>query len=169
MCSPLNTTMKWKLTNPMDFWSGVMFIVAGAMFAGIAFNYKLGTTTQMGAGYFPFWLGILLIVLGVGVAMGGVRTNGPVLERFYWRPLLTVLVSVCTFGVLLKVLGMLVAGVVLVIGASFGSHEFKWREVVMLAIGLAIFCALVFVTGLKLPIPVCPGMDFFEQIAICRE
>jgi len=153
----------------MDFWAGLMFIVVGAMFAGIAFTYKLGTTTQMGAGYFPFWLGILLAVLGAGVAVGGVRSKGPALERFYWWPVVTVLVSVCIFGVLLKVLGMLVAGVVLVIGASFGSHEFKWREVMLLAIGLAVFCALVFVTGLKLPIPVCPGMDFFDQFAMCRE
>ncbi len=161
--------MKSKITNPMDFWAGMMFIVVGAMFAGIAFTYKLGTTTQMGAGYFPFWLGTLLVVLGAGVAVGGVRSKGPALERFYWTPLLTVFLSVCTFGVLLKVLGMFVAGVVLVIGASFGSHEFKWREVVMLAIGLAVFCVLVFVTGLKLPIPVCPGMDFFDQFAMCRE
>jgi hypothetical protein len=125
--------MKSKLNNFKDFWSGVMFVVVGAMFAGIASTYKYGTTTEMGAGYFPFWLGILLIVLGVGVAVGGVRAKGPVLDRFHWRPVLTVLVSVCIFGVLLKVLGMLAAGVLLVIGASFGSHEFKWREVVLLA------------------------------------
>lgn len=161
--------MKWKISNPTDFWAGMMFIVVGAMFSGVAFTYKLGTTAQMGAGYFPFWLGILLVVLGAGVAMGGVRSEGPAVERFYWWPVVTVLVSVCIFGVLLKVLGMLVAGVVLVIGASFGSHEFKWREVVLLALGLAIFCALLFVAGLKLPIPLCPSMDLFEQFAMCRE
>ena len=147
----------------------MMFIVVGAMFSGIAFTYKLGTTTQMGAGYFPFWLGILLAVLGAWVATSGVRSEGPALERFYWWPVVTVLVSVCIFGVLLKVLGLLVAGVVLVIGASFGSHEFKWHEVLLLAVGLAVFCVLLFVAGLKLPIPVCPGMDFFEHFAICRE
>lgn len=166
--------MKSKLNNK-DFWSGVMFVVVGAMFAGIASTYKLtsralyGTSMEMGPGFFPFWLGILLIVLGVGTAVGGVRPKGPALERFHWRPVLTVLISVCIFGVLLKVLGMLVAGVVLVIGASFGSHEFKWREVVLLAAALAIFCALVFVAGLKLPIPLCPGTGFFEQFAVCRE
>lgn len=83
--------------------------------------------------------------------------------------MVTVLLSVCIFGVLLKTLGMLVAGVVLVIGASFGSRKFKLREVVLLAVGLAVFCAVLFVAGLKLPIPVCPAMDFFEQFPVCRE
>lgn len=160
--------MKWRIGNPTDFWAGMMFIVVGTTFAGIAFTYKLGATTRMGAGYFPFWLGILLVVLGAGVAVGGVRSEGPALERFYWWPVVTVLVSVCAFGVLLRVLGMLVAGLVLVIGASFGSHEFKWSEVLLLAIGLAVFCALLFIAGLKLPIPVCPGVEFFEQFAMCR-
>ncbi len=161
--------MKWRISNPTDFWAGIMFIALGGMFAGKAFTYKLGTTAQMGAGFFPFWLGILLFLLGAWVARGGVRSEGPALERFYWWPVVTVLVSVCIFGVLLKVLGMVAAGVVLVMGASFGSRQFKWREVVLLAIGLAVFCAVLFVAGLKLPIPVCPAMDFFDQFPMCRE
>lgn len=59
--------MKWKIGNPTDFWAGVMFIGLGAMFSGKAISYKLGTTSEMGAGFFPFWLGILLAALGAWV------------------------------------------------------------------------------------------------------
>jgi len=52
--------------------------------------------------------------------------------------------------------------------APIGSGEFKAREIVFLAIGLTIFCAAVFVGGLKLPIPMCPGFEYFEQFALCR-
>ncbi len=161
--------MKLRISHPRDFWAGIMFIALGGMFAGKAITYKLGSTAQMGAGFFPFWLGILLILLGAWVARGGLRSEGPGVERFYWRPVVTVLVSVCIFGVLLKPLGMFAAGVVLVVGASCGSRQFRWREVVLLAGGLAVFCAVLFVAGLKLPIPLCPAADFFEQFPVCRE
>ena len=42
------------------------------------------------------------------------------------------------------------------------------RWTVWLAIGLVIFCSLVFVGGLKLPIPLCPSFEFFDKIAACR-
>ena len=37
-----------------------------------------------------------------------------------------------------------------------------------LAIGLVTFCSLAFVAGLKLPIPLCPALEFLEQFAVCR-
>ncbi len=76
--------------------------------------------------------------------------------------------SVCVFGVMLKLTGVLFAGMAVVVGSSMGSGEFKLREVLWLAIGLTVFCAAVFVGGLKLPIPMCPGFEFFEQFSLCR-
>ena len=52
--------MKHLIKNPRDFWAGVMFLVVGGLFAGIAFTYKLGTAARMGPGYFPLMLGILM-------------------------------------------------------------------------------------------------------------
>ena len=37
-----------------------------------------------------------------------------------------------------------------------------------LAIGLVIFCSVTFVGGLKLPIPLCPSIEMFEQFKLCR-
>ena len=90
------------------------------------------------------------------------------MDKFHWIPLFWVLSSICLFGVLLKLTGVLVAGLGVVFGSSLGSGEFKLKEVVWLSVGLTIFCAAVFVGGLKLPIPMCPGFEFFEQFALCR-
>ena len=65
-------------------------------------------------------------------------------------------------------LGMLVAGLIVVIGSSMGGDEFKLRDVLILAVVLVIFCALVFVIGLKLPIPMCPDLEWFQQFSLCR-
>jgi hypothetical protein len=162
--------MKHLIKNPRDFWAGAMFLAVGVLFASIAFTYKLGTAARMGPGYFPFYLGLLLAVLGIAICLSAMKLKnaGPAVEKFHWLPLGTVLFSIVLFGVLLKLTGVLAAGVGLVIGSSLGSGEFKWKEVLLLAIGLTVFCAAVFVGGLKLPIPMCPGFEFFEQYALCR-
>ncbi len=90
------------------------------------------------------------------------------LEKFHWGPILYVLVAIVLFGVLLKPIGMLLSGMVLIVGSSLGSHEFKWREVLGLGVFLVIFTALVFVVGLKLPIPLCPDIEAWQQFTVCR-
>ncbi|MBL0143041.1 MAG: tripartite tricarboxylate transporter TctB family protein [Betaproteobacteria bacterium] len=161
--------MKHLIKRPRDFWSGVMFAGVGSLFAGIGYTYKLGTAARMGPGFFPFYLGLMLVFVGVLILLASLRgAEGHKVDKFHWGPLFWVLSSICVFGVLLKLTGALVGGVALVFGASLGSGEFKMREVVWLAIGLSIFCAVIFVGGLKLPIPMCPGFEFFEQFSLCR-
>jgi hypothetical protein len=160
--------MKHLVTNPRDFWAGVMFTGVGALFAGIAFTYKLGTAARMGPGFFPFYLGLLLLGLGVFIIIVSFKTKGEEIDKFHWIPLFWVLASICVFGIMLKLTGVLFAGVALVVGSSLGSGEFKTREIVWLSIGLSVFCAATFVGGLKLPIPMCPGFEFFEQFSLCR-
>jgi hypothetical protein len=64
---------------------------------------------------------------------------------------------VVAFGLLLRPAGLLVALTVLVIVSSFGSNEFKWREVIPLTIGLALLVLAVFVYGLSMTVPVLPA------------
>jgi len=159
---------KIRIRNPRDFWAGMMFTGIGTLFAVVAWGYKLGTAARMGPGFFPFWLGLLLIGLGLAISFAALRVDGMPLEKFHWRPVLWVLLPIVGFGLLLKITGVMLAGFLLVIAASYGGPEFKWRGSIVLALGLVIFCSLVFVAGLKLPIPLCPGFDFFDQFALCR-
>ena len=162
--------MKHLIKNPRDFWAGVMFFAIGAGFAGIAVTYKLGTAARMGPGYFPFYLGLLLGILGAAIALSAMREKnaGPKVEKFHWKPVFWVLLPIVAFGVLLKIIGMIASGMMVVVVSSVASEEFRWKPVLLLAIGLVVFCSLAFVWGLKLPIPLCPGFEFFEQFRLCR-
>jgi hypothetical protein len=169
-----------KIGHSKNFWGGVLFIVLGLTFAviargvpGVSFlqGYSMGTPARMGPGFFPFYLGVILTLLGVVIAFSGLRVHagdaGKV-EPFHWKPIFWVLASIVVFGLVLKIVGMLIAGLILVIGASLGSHDFRLKPVVILAVVLVIFCALVFVEGLKLPIPLCPDVESLQQYGICR-
>jgi hypothetical protein len=77
---------------------------------------------------------------------------------------------VVLFGLVMKPIGMMLAGVVLVMVASMGNPEgFKWKSTLVLAIGLVVVCAMVFVWGLKLPIPLCPDIESLQSsVGFCR-
>jgi hypothetical protein len=172
-----------KIGHPKNFWGGVLFAIIGATFAIIAKGIKLGDTVlipgyamgtpaRMGPAFFPFWLGLILFLLGVLIAVNGVRDKGgpdAAFPKFHWGPILYVLGAVVMFGVILKAVGMLIAGVLLVFVASLGSHEFKWKAALILGVSLSVFCAFVFVAGLKLPIPLCPDIESLQSsVGFCR-
>ena len=170
-----------KIGHQKDFWGGTLFAVIGLLFAliargvpGLSFmpGYSMGSPARMGPGFFPFYLGALLFVLGLVIAVGGFRGKkgeDTHVEKFHWGPIGYVLGAVVMFGLLLKPIGMLLAGLLLVIVASLGSHEFKLKPVLLLGVVLTIFCAFVFVGGLKLPIPLCPDIESLQSsVGFCR-
>jgi hypothetical protein len=171
-----------KIGHPKSFWGGVIFAALGLLFAVIARGvsldgkvllpgYTMGTPARMGPGFFPFWLGVILVALGVAISIGGLaRRAGDEgkLERFHVRQLFFVLGAIVLFGVLLKAVGMLLAGMILIVGAGLGAHEFSLKRSLLLGVFLVVFSALVFVIGLKLPIPLCPDLDSFQSLPLCR-
>ena len=170
-----------KIGHQKNFWGGMLFAAIGLLFAviargipGLAFmpGYSMGTPARMGPGFFPFYLGVILFVLGVIILVSGVKHDkhhDHDVEKFHWGPILYVLGSVVVFGLLLKPIGMLLAGLILVVGASLGSHEFRLKQSIILGAVLTVFCAFVFVGGLKLPIPLCPDIESLQSsIGFCR-
>lgn len=148
-----------RIRNEKDFWSGVLFIAAGLFFALFAQNYEMGTPQRMGPAFFPTMLGGLLAVLGVVVAFQGltVASDDGKVEKFHFGPLAAVLGAVVVFGLLLRPAGLLVALAALMGIASLGSHEMKLKELIPLAVGLALLVLAVFIWGLGLTIPVLPA------------
>jgi hypothetical protein len=133
----------------------------------------MGTPARMGPAFFPFWLGLILFFLGLAIAIMGVREKGgpdAAFPKYHWKPILYVLGAVVLFGLILKPVGMLLAGFLVVFISSVGNPEkFHTRDVILLGIGLVIFCAMVFVWGLKLPIPLCPDIEALQSsIGFCR-
>jgi len=146
-----------KIKAPRDFWAGLMFIGFGIAFALIALNYQMGTSVRMGPAYFPTVLGGILAVIGLAILIESLAAEGPKVSKFYFKPILFLIAALVLFGILLKPLGLVIGIAVLVGLGAFGGLDFRWKEVAILIVVLAIFSVLVFVKGLGLPIPVWPG------------
>ncbi|GAA4334099.1 tripartite tricarboxylate transporter TctB family protein [Pigmentiphaga soli] len=147
-----------RIQSQQNFWSGVMFIVLGILFAIFALDYQMGTAAKMGPGYFPFWLGILMALLGavIGISALSPKAEETKVTGIDFKIALLVLGSVVLFGILLRPLGVYVSILILVVLSSYASHEFNWKVAVVNGFCLVIFSHLVFVKGLGLIFPLWP-------------
>lgn len=148
-----------QLRNRQDFWSGVMFTAIGLGFAFQATQYSMGTSGRMGPGYFPFWLGICLAILGAVVALGALspKATETTVEKFDFKILFIIIGSVVLFGVLLQPLGLYLSLFLLVLISSLASHEFSWRVSLANSVFLVVFCWIAFIKGLGLIFPLWPS------------
>jgi uncharacterized membrane protein HdeD (DUF308 family) len=148
-----------QLRNREDFWSGVMFIVLGSGFAWQASSYQMGNAARMGPGYFPFWLGLVLALIGVVVLLSSLKkkAHDTHVARFDFRILGLVVGSVILYAFALRPLGVYLSVALLVIISSMASHEFSWKVALGNAVFLVIFSYLAFIKGLGLIFPLWPS------------
>lgn len=140
--------------NPKDFWTGLIFIAFGIAFLLVARDYPMGSARRMGPSYFPTILSVLLMLIGLGATVRSFVTRGTPVGSFALKPLVLVTLGTVVFGLLVRDAGLVAAVVLLVMISAFASIHFTWRAAGLLAIGLAVFCVLIFVYGLGLSIPI---------------
>lgn len=148
-----------KIKSQRDFWSGLMFVIVGVVFAVGATNYSLGSSARPGPGYFPLMLSVIMAILG-GVVLFKSLTieveGGDLIGAIAWKPLLVVVAAIVMFGFALPRLGMIVTVPILIIMTSFAGDEFHWKGVLLSAVVLTVGSWAIFILGLKLTIPMWP-------------
>ena len=149
-----------KIKSQKDFWSGLMFLTVGILFAWGATLYKFGSSARPGPGYFPFGLGVLLAILGAFILFKALTIEvegGDPIGKWAWKPLGVITAAVFIMGVLLPRLGMMVSLPLLVIIAAWAGDEFHWKDALINAAVLTVGSWGIFIYGLKLTIPVWPS------------
>lgn len=140
--------------NPQDFWTGLLYIFFGVSAMIIARDYNMGTASRMGPAYFPTILGGVLAIIGAIAVIRSFIAAGTPIEAFAFKGLALVIVSVLVFGFLVRAAGLVVTLPLLVFISAYASIRFRWRTTLIIAAGLTIFCVLVFVKGLGIPLPI---------------
>ena len=147
--------MALSVRSPKDFWAGVLYAAFGGAAVVIAAGeYPMGTGARMGPGYFPVALGALLLAFGLACLVRSFVQDGEPIGAIAWKPLSLVTGATVLFGLLLPVLGLVVAllALALVSAAASARFGFDWRAAAGL-VALVAACAVVFVTALGVPLP----------------
>jgi putative tricarboxylic transport membrane protein len=142
-----------RLRNARDLLAGCLFLVFGVAFLVLARDYQLGSARRMGPAYFPVVLSLILITIGLATMTRALLVAAPPIRDFAGKSLALVTASVVLFGLIVQGAGLAVATAALVLASAPASRSFRLFPTLLLALALALFCTLVFATGLGLPFP----------------
>jgi hypothetical protein len=141
-----------------DTWSGLLCGAFGAIFIALSLDYDIGSAAAMGPGYFPIWLGGLLVVFGVSLIAKAQLGEAESIEPAALQPALIVLGGLAVFAVLLEHAGLFLSGLALVYIGSLGTRSFGAGRLALFGVALVLFVAFVFAYALGLPIPLWPRL-----------
>ena len=145
--------MKPGLLENRDFLAGMLFVILGAGGFGVALSYPFGSLQQMGPGFFPRALGVILMAFGAVTVIRGLRSGARVEGSWGWFPLAMLTASIVAFGWLMEHVGMIPSLVVLVVASAYAGKEFRWGEVLVLSGVMGLIATAIFIWGLGLPYP----------------
>ena len=146
------------IRNPQDFYGGLA-LVAIALFALWASSDLSGMRGfSFGAATAPRLFAVLLGLTGAVVALIGLTVAGPALERYAIRGPVLVTASILFFAAAIRPFGLIITSFICIMISAAASPEVKWGQSLIWAAILTVFCSLLFVYALKLPLQLWPRL-----------
>jgi len=140
--------------NAKDFWTGVIYLFVGSGALILSRDYGMGTAVKMGPAYFPTLLSLLLMVIGIISVLRSFLKSGSPIGVVAWKGLVLIVASTLLFGMIVRGAGLLLALPLLVIVSASASARFSWKTSLAEAVGITVFCIVIFLKGLGVPLPI---------------
>ena len=146
-----------RIKNPQDFWSGIFFVALGVLAIYLSRDYPMGSALQPGPGYFPVWLGGILIGLGAIIGAMSFKLESDsdeslALREWGLRPWLVLPSTLAIYAMLMEAeFGFVPSLIALVVGCALAHKDVHWRETILLSIFLTAGAVGIFIYGLGLP------------------
>ncbi len=142
-------------------------ICVGLVFIWFGQELEVGNSFQMGPGYFPIMLSLILVVIGgliiVQSMMVDAEDDEP--EVWNWKASSLVIAAPIGFGLLLSGLGLAPTMLLLIVGVATASRYANWRHSIPLGLFLAGCSVLLFTKLLSLPVAAFgPWMPFIGEL-----
>lgn len=147
-----------SFSHRRDYYAGALMVLVGGGAAVVGSQYQMGSLTQMGPGFFPTALGMLLAVLGIAIAGTAAYAPAPAREaaaiRPDWRGWLCITLGALLFIALAEYAGLVAATFACVFVAALGDRSNTVKEAALLAAGITVFGVVLFAYILHIQIPI---------------
>jgi putative tricarboxylic transport membrane protein len=153
---PVSSIMPKWIRCPQDFVGGIVLMAVAAFALWASSDLQGMRGFSFGAGTAPRMFGVLLLLLGLGIAVMGLIFEGPQVAKYHWRGPFFVSLSILCFAVSIRPLGLVVSAFVSFLVAGMGTPETRWKETIIVGICLTIGCSLLFPYALGLPLQLFP-------------
>jgi hypothetical protein len=145
-----------------DYYAGALMMLLGVGAAVQATDYRVGSLSHMGAGFFPVCLGVILTCLGILIAgsakrpqLSAIASEGmPHTDNApEWRGWFCILTSIVAFMVLGKWGGLLPATFAITFISALGDRGNTLRSAFVLAVVITTSCVVIFWWLLQVQFP----------------
>jgi hypothetical protein len=145
-----------KEPDTSALYGGILVLAVGLVGLLASWPLARGSSFRMGPGYLPALLSWLIIAGGLVMIITALLNRQIHRPGVPLRAVLMVSLGLAFFGLAIEPLGIIVASAGLVILAGAAATAPRWREIGLLAAGLGLGCALLFVKGLGLVMKMVP-------------
>jgi len=147
-----------QINDRRDLYGGglIMLIGAGAVLEGR--RYDLGTLQQMGPGFFPVALGVILLFIGAMIAIVGTAAHAHDeqhvrIERPDWRGWGCIIVGVLSFMLLAEFVGLIPAIFACVLLSAAGDRTITLYQALVLSSIITVLGVTLFAFILQVRLP----------------
>jgi len=149
------------IRGPQDFYGGLVLVLLAILALVASADLPGQRGFAFGPGTAPRLFSGLLAVLGAAVAVVGVFSDGPVIEKYKIRGPALVVFAIFLYAALIRPFGLVAATYAAFIVSIMGSTEMRWVESLIAAAVMTAFCWLLFVVLLNLPFQLWPQSNAF--------
>src|SRR6187397_2214970 len=135
--SPKGRGFIFSIRSPRDFWGGLVLIAVAILAIWASRDLPGQRGFAFGPGTAPRLFSGLLVVLGTLVALVGLVTDGPRIEKYKIRG------PVLGFAAMIRPVGMVIASYVTFMVAILGSKEMRVLESFIAAAVMTVFCVFL--------------------------
>ncbi len=148
-------------TGPATYLADAVVAVVIMIMGGIVIygSRKLGsgwTSDGPGSGYFPFYIGLILLISGLGIlfqALGAKKKNTAVfVDGVQFRRVLSVLIPAAAYVLAVQFIGLYVASAIYIALFMMILGKFSWIKSVIAALAVNTLFFLMFEVWFKVPL-----------------
>lgn len=134
--------------NHKELGSGLFFVLFGLGAYVVNSAYRFGDPSDIGPGFFPTSLAIILMAIGAAVIAKSFFSAPQRLEAINWRAVTATMAAILAFGLALRPLGLVPAIILLSLISQTGSRDVRLFSAVVTTIVLAVGSTAIFYYGL---------------------
>ena len=142
--------------GPRDLYGGVALIMLATVALIASADLPGQRGFAFGPGTAPRLFSFVLAAIGAAVALGGVFAEGPPIEKYRIRGPFFVIIAILAFAAMIRPFGLVPSTFLAFMVSILGSTEMRWIESLIAAVGMTLFCVLLFVYLLNLPFQLWP-------------
>ncbi len=147
-----------KTQSQYDRIAGLFFLIVGVFFSLYARTVEIGSWSEPGPGFLPFWAGLTIAVMSVALLFQSRRKKGPVRPSFFpqsdsWVRVSVTFVSLIVFNLVFDYLGFALTTFLFVGFLVKFIFPQTWTRTLIVALSSAIIARLLFINFLETQLP----------------